>query len=73
MQEYELSIGKRSPHKPWYKSKKWWMSMLALFIPVVNRVFGLDLDVAEIVTVAAPVIVYVIVEGYTDGKCGEGK
>ncbi len=55
-------------HKPWFKSKKWWMTVLALIVPVLNSRFGWELQVEELVAIILPIIAYVVVEGWTDSS-----
>ncbi len=57
---------KQGEHKPWYLSKKWWMSILAVTIPVLNNRFGWDLQAEEMAAIIAPIVVYVAAEAGTD-------
>ena len=57
---------KSSGHKPFYGSKKWWMRVLAIIIPVVNNRLGLNLSVEEMAAIVIPIVTYVVVEGWTD-------
>ena len=70
MREHDVAFPRRRrgphEHKPWYLSKKWWMSVLAIIIPVINNRLGLNLSVEEMAAIIVPVITYVVVEGWTD-------
>ncbi len=59
---------KQGEHKPWYLSKKWWMSILAVTIPVLNNRFGWNIQPEEMAAIIVPIITYVAVEGWTDAK-----
>lgn len=52
--------------KPFYKSKKFWASIIAVIIPVINQVFSLELDAQELVPIMAPALVYVVGQGMAD-------
>lgn|GEM_PF-1405670 len=52
--------------KPFWQSKKWWVSLIGILIPVINRVFELELDLKEIVILVAPLMVYVFSQGLAD-------
>jgi hypothetical protein len=45
--------------KPFYTSKKWWITVLAMALPIVNRKFGLDMQAEEMALVIAPAAGYV--------------
>jgi len=53
-------------NKPFWASKRWWMTAIAVVIPVLNHVFGLGLDAGEITAIAAPVVAYVLAQAYVD-------
>ena len=54
------------PRKPFWKSKKWWVAIIAAVVPVANAVLGLDLDTAELSLVIIPLIGYIFGEAWTD-------
>lgn len=54
--------------KPFWASKRWWMAMIAVAIPVLNHVFGLGLDVGEITAIAAPVVAYILAQAFVDAS-----
>ena len=54
------------PRKPFWKSKKWWVAIIAAAVPVANAVLGLDLDTAELSLVIVPLIGYIFGEAWTD-------
>ena len=55
-------------NKPFWASKRWWMAMIAVAIPVLNHVFGLGLDVGEITAIAAPVVAYILAQAFVDAS-----
>ncbi len=59
-------VMKEAVSKPFYASKKFWVSAIAIGIPVVNRIFGWDLSVETISTILAPLLVYVVGQGMAD-------
>lgn len=46
--------------KPFFKSKKFWATWVAGVVPILNKVFGINLDSNEIAIIIVPFIVYVI-------------
>ena len=61
MEEYHIN-------KPPWQSKKWWMAMIAIVVPVLNHTFGLGLDAGEITAIAAPVMAYILAQAYVDAQ-----
>ena len=59
MSEYNIN-------KPFWRSKRWGMTAIAVVIPVLNHVFGLGLDVGEITAIAAPVVTYILAQAFVD-------
>ena len=55
-------------NKPFWQSKKWWMVVIAVMIPVLNQFFGLGLNVGEITAIAAPVVAYILGQSYVDAS-----
>ncbi len=74
-EEYEVSFPRRSEgkHKPWFLSKKVWMTLLAAIIPIFNNRFGWGLETEELAAAIAAIIVYVAAEAGTDMAHGKGK
>ena len=64
----ENAILKGIEKKPFYLSKKWWATIGAILIPVLNRVFGLEMNTEDIVVILTPVLIYVISQGISDIK-----
>lgn len=51
-----------------FKSRKFWMAVVAGLLVIANEGLGLDLPTESIMTVAAVVIGYILGEAYIDGK-----
>ena len=67
--EIEVLKGKKGgDKKKFYLSKKFWVSIAAFAVPVVNSVFSLRLDPVVIGTLIAPLVAYVIGQGISDKK-----
>jgi hypothetical protein len=45
--------------RPFWKSKRWYMTILAVLIPILNRALALNLSETEIAMIAGPVVAYV--------------
>ncbi len=59
--------------KQFWKSKKWWVGVVGILVPVANAIFGWDLSVEEVLQVLAPLFAYIIGQGLADfGKNREG-
>lgn len=54
--------------KPFWQSKKWYAGVVGVLVPVANKVFGWDLNTADILTITLPIIAYIIGQGFADGK-----
>lgn len=52
--------------KPFWKSKKWITGIIGVLIPIANKVFGWNLDEAEVLTVLLPLLAYIIGQGFAD-------
>ena len=52
--------------KPFYLSKKFWVTALGVVIPIINKLAGWELDITEIASVLAPLVVYVLGQGIAD-------
>ncbi len=48
--------------KPFYKCEEFWGSVIAAAVPVINIVFDLGLDTAQVVTIMVPFLLWVINE-----------
>ena len=53
-------------HKPWYRSKKWWTSVVAAVVPLLNSRFGWGLEAQELAAIVLPLIAYTLGEAWTD-------
>ena len=49
-----------------FRSKKFWVSAIAVVVPLLNLGFGWDLAPEEIITVISPLLVYVLGQGMAD-------
>ncbi len=54
--------------KPFYKSKKFWMSILTMFVPMISKSLGIELDTQELMASIAGPVSYVLGQAYVDGK-----
>lgn len=61
MENYDIN-------KPFWQSKRWWMAVIAVFIPVLNQLGGLGLDAGEIAVIAAPVVAYILAQAFVDAS-----
>lgn len=52
--------------KPFWRSKKWWVAIIAAAIPVVNNLLNLNLDATELTIIVLPLIGYIFGEAWTD-------
>lgn len=51
-----------------FKSRKFWMAVVAAGVAVANEGLGLELPKEAIMTVASVAIAYILGEAYVDGK-----
>lgn len=54
-----------------FKSRKFWMAVVAGGLVVANEGLGLDLPTESVMTVAGVIVGYIIGESYVDGKRAE--
>jgi len=52
--------------KKFWKSKKWWAMSIAVSIPLLNRVVGLDMGYDELTLVITPLVGYILGQGVAD-------
>ena len=52
--------------RPFWKSKKWWVAIIAALIPIANSAFGFNLDPTELTLIILPLIGYIFGEAWTD-------
>ena len=52
--------------KEFWKSKKWWAMAIAVSIPVLNRVLGLNMEGDELTLVITPLVGYILGQGVAD-------
>ncbi len=52
--------------KKFWESKKWWAAVVAVIIPIANKMFGLNMDDAEIWAAILPIMSYIIGQGFAD-------
>jgi uncharacterized membrane protein len=50
------------------KSRKFWMAILAVIIPVINSEFGINLDTPTIIGILSAILGYIAVQGHVDAK-----
>lgn len=51
-----------------FKSRKFWMAVVAGLVVVANEGLGLDLPKEEIMTVAGVAVAYILGEAFVDAK-----
>ena len=52
--------------KKFYHSKKFWASIVAASIPMLNHYFGWDMEADKVMTIMAPLMAYVFGQGLAD-------
>lgn len=52
--------------KQFWKSKKWWVMLTAVVIPVANRALGLDMGMEELKLVIGSLMAYIMGQGIAD-------
>ena len=52
--------------KSFWKSKKWWAMVVAVSIPVLHKIVGLDFNTTDVVAVVSPLIAYILGQGVAD-------
>lgn len=58
-----VEVAGRDTRKFW-QSKRWYMTLIAVLVPVLNRFFDLNLSETEMVSIAGPVVAYVLGKSY---------
>ena len=58
-----VEVAGRDTRKFW-QSKRWYMTVITVLVPVLNRFFDLNLSEIEIIAIAGPVMVYVLGKSY---------
>jgi len=52
--------------KEFWRSKKFWVSLIGAAVPAANAAFGWGLTVGEVSTIVLPIIAYVFGQGLAD-------
>ena len=52
--------------KSFWKSKKFWASVIAVVVPMSNHVFDWGMDVDSVVTMMTPMLAYILGQGMAD-------
>lgn len=52
--------------KEFWKSKKFWVSVIGAVIPAANAVFGWEIATETVLTIIGPLMSYVIGQGIAD-------
>ena len=52
--------------KPFWESKKFWVSLIGAAVPAANAAFGWGLTVGEVSTILLPIVGYVVGQGFAD-------
>ena len=64
---------KGTQEKSFLKSKKWWIGIVGVLVPVINSFLpeGTQLELAQVVQVLTPLFAYIVGQGLADfGKTG---
>ena len=63
----------KPPKNPLFQSKKLWIGIVSVLIPVINQIPGLNLTVDSVISILAPLFAYMVGQGLADaGKHREG-
>jgi hypothetical protein len=54
--------------KPFWQSKRFWMTLAGIAVPIINRAAGLNLSETEIVTMVGTIAAYVVAKSYEQSK-----
>jgi hypothetical protein len=52
--------------KPFFKSKKWWSTVIAVCIPIVLKKFDIHLTLEEQTLIIVPICSYILGQGFAD-------
>lgn len=52
--------------KEFWKSKKFWVSVIGALVPVANPLFGLGLTTETVMTIVGPLMTFVLGQGLAD-------
>jgi hypothetical protein len=52
--------------KTFWKSKKFWASVIAVVVPMSNHAFGWGMDADSVVTMMTPMLAYILGQGMAD-------
>lgn len=52
--------------KEFWKSKKWWTMIAGVSVPVINRIFELNLEVEELQMIIGSFVAYIVGQGVAD-------
>ncbi len=55
------------------KSRKFWVTIIASLVPVLNSAFGWELDSAKLAEVVIPLLIYVLSIAHIDASMGAEK
>lgn len=65
--------------KEFWQSKKWWIGIVGVLVPVANTIFGWDLQIEDVLQILTPLFAYIVGQGLADfgknksGAIGEEK
>ena len=55
-------------NKPFYKSKKFWLSVLGAILPFINKLAGIDLPTEELIAGVGTLATGIVAQGAVDYK-----
>ncbi len=64
----EMETNEYDVNKPFWQSKRWWLAVIAVLIPIASHALGWELDTGEIMAVITPIVVYILGQSYVDAK-----
>lgn len=60
--------------KEFWKSKKWWAMITGVFVPIINKLFDLNLGTEELQMIIGSFVAYIMGQGIADiGKNSKTK
>ena len=48
--------------RPFWRKKRFWSIVISMLVPIINKVFGWDLDITEVSVVVSPLLLFVATE-----------
>jgi hypothetical protein len=61
-----MAAAKSKVEKPFWQSKKWWVGIVGVLVPVANSVFGWNLEISQVMEILTPLFAYIVGQGLAD-------